>query len=130
MTFFQAVETDLRKYSTFGGVARRPEFWWFALFVNLGGAALGSFNILTPSGMLYIGSSLAGFFAVAMFLPSLAVTVRRLRDAGYSWAHLFWLLLPVAGLIVLVVLLAQPSKVQPTIPAPVARGEQLPVTVP
>ncbi|HUG51593.1 MAG TPA: hypothetical protein VLZ78_11410, partial [Terrimesophilobacter sp.] len=33
--------------------------------------------------------------------PSLAVTVRRLRDAGYQWGHIFWLLLPVAGVIVL-----------------------------
>ena len=39
------------------------------------------------------------------------MTVRRLRDAGYGWGHVFWLLLPVAGLIFLVVLLAQRSRV-------------------
>ena len=130
MAFFQAVQTDLRNYSTFGGAARRPEFWWFALFVYLGSAALATFNVLTPSGMIYLGSSLAGFFAVAMFLPFLAVTVRRLRDAGYSWGHVFWLLLPIAGLIVLIVLLAQPSRVVPAVPSPAAPAQQQPVAVP
>jgi uncharacterized membrane protein YhaH (DUF805 family) len=36
--------------------------------------------------------------------------VRRLRDAGHSWGNLFWILLPVAGLIVLIVLFAQPTR--------------------
>lgn len=127
MTFFQAIEAGLKNYSTFTGVTRRPGFWWFALFVYLGGVALASFNILTPSGMVYVGSSLAGFFAATMFLPFLAVTVRRLRDAGYSWGHLFWLLLPIAGLIVLIILLAQPSRVRPSNVSPPAPAQQQPV---
>ena len=56
------------------------------------------------------GSSLAGLWSLAVLLPSLAVTVRRLRDAGYQWGHIFWLLLPVAGVIVLIVLCAQPTR--------------------
>ncbi|WP_291048660.1 DUF805 domain-containing protein [Herbiconiux sp.] len=36
-------------------------------------------------------------------MPTLAVTVRRLRDANRSWAELFWLLLPIVGLIVLII---------------------------
>ncbi len=111
MTFFQSIETNLRKYAGFTGTAGRPEFWWFALFVYLGAAALGALNIPTPLGTIAIGTSLAACFAVATFLPFLAVTVRRLRDTGRSWANLFWLLLPLAGLIVLIVFLAQPSQV-------------------
>jgi uncharacterized membrane protein YhaH (DUF805 family) len=38
------------------------------------------------------------------------VTVRRLRDAGYEWGHVFWILLPLAGAIVLIVLCAQPTR--------------------
>ena len=43
------------------------------------------------------------------------MTVRRLRDAGYGWGHLFWLLVPIAAFFVLITLLAQPTK--PTVPA-------------
>jgi uncharacterized membrane protein YhaH (DUF805 family) len=48
-------------------------------------------------------------------LPNLAVAVRRLRDAGYGWGHLFWILVPIAGIFVLVTLWAQPTK--PAVPA-------------
>lgn len=63
---------------------------------------------MTPEGVITLGSSLAGAWSIAVLLPSLAVAVRRLREAGRSWAELFWLLLPVAGLIVLIVRLAEP----------------------
>jgi uncharacterized membrane protein YhaH (DUF805 family) len=110
MTFFEAIQANFRKYAEFTGTARRPEFWWFALFVYLAAAALAALNIATPNGVVYFGSSLAAAFGAATVLPLLAVTVRRLRDAGYGWGHVFWLLLPIAGLIVLIVLLAQPTR--------------------
>ena len=44
-----------------------------------------------------------------MLLPNLAVAVRRLRDAGHDWPNLFWILVPIAGLIVLVIYWTQPS---------------------
>ncbi|MGO4535891.1 DUF805 domain-containing protein [Leifsonia sp. 2MCAF36] len=107
MSFFQAIAIDFKKYATFSGVADRAEFWWFALFVYVVGAALNALNLVTPQGTVYIGSSLAACFGAAVLLPYLAVTVRRLRDCGRSWTNLFWLLLPIAGLIVLIVFLAQ-----------------------
>jgi uncharacterized membrane protein YhaH (DUF805 family) len=57
-----------------------------------------------------LGTLLAGVWTVAVLLPNLAVAVRRLRDAGYGWGHLFWILVPIGGLVVLVVFLAQPTK--------------------
>jgi len=107
MSFFQAIAVDFKKYATFTGVAGRPEFWWFALFVLLGGAVLNALNLATPLGTIYLGSSLSASFSAAVLVPCLAVAVRRLRDCGHSWANLFWLLLPIAGLVVLIVLLAQ-----------------------
>ena len=52
-------------------------------------------------------SLLAGLWGIAVLLPNLAVAVRRLRDAGYGWGNLFWVLVPLAGI---VVLWAQPTK--------------------
>jgi Protein of unknown function (DUF805) len=54
--------------------------------------------------------NLAGFWSIVVLLPSLAVTVRRLRDAGRRWTKLFWILLPIAGAIVLIVHLSEPTK--------------------
>ncbi len=57
-----------------------------------------------------LGSWLSGLWGLAVLLPSLAVLVRRLRDAGYGWGHVFWVFLPVSGIIVLIVFAAQPSR--------------------
>jgi uncharacterized membrane protein YhaH (DUF805 family) len=109
MTFIEAVQKDIRNYSTFTGLARRPEYWWFALFIALGNLALGALDIRTPGGTIYLGTSLAAAFSVAVLLPMFAVTIRRLRDAGREWTNIFWLLLPVAGTIVLIVHLSSIS---------------------
>ena len=54
------------------------------------------------------------FFAygIATVLPGLAITVRRLRDAGYHWAYIFIPLIPFVGIFILIFLLCQPTKVE------------------
>lgn len=127
MTFFNAITTGFRKYAEFGGRATRSEFWWWTLFTTLVSAALNTLSVpmygvmygrMTDYGNAFEGGyssfSFAGLWSIAVLLPSLAVTVRRLRDAGRKWTELFWLLLPIAGLIVLIVHLCEPS-VAPTV---------------
>ena len=48
--------------------------------------------------------------AIVLFTPSLAVKVRRLRDAGIHWAFIFLHFVPMVGRFALLVLLAMPSK--------------------
>jgi len=48
-------------------------------------------------------------FSAFTILPSLAITVRRLRDGGKSWGNIFWVFLPIAGPIVLIVKLCAAS---------------------
>ena len=55
--------------------------------------------------MLYLAKE-----ARVLFLPWLALTVRRLRDAGFHWALIFVGFIPMVGGIALLVLLAMPSK--------------------
>lgn len=131
MSFGDAIRTVFRKYAEFEGRASRPEFWWWALFSFLVSSALSVFNVI-PLGVpteygavASVGSVLTGLWGIAVLLPGLAVTVRRLRDAGYGWANIFWILLPIAGLIILIVYLAKPSQyaapaVAPAPPAPPA----------
>ena len=54
------------------------------------------------------------FFAygIAACLPGIAVTVRRLRDAGYNWPYIFISLIPFVGPIIFIVLLCKPTKVE------------------
>jgi uncharacterized membrane protein YhaH (DUF805 family) len=99
MTFQDSIRTCLTKYADFAGNASRPEFWWFALFVLLVSAVL---TTITPL--------LGEVFSIAVLLPYLAVGARRLHDTGKSgWLQLL-LLVPLAGLIVLIILWAQPPR--------------------
>ena len=54
------------------------------------------------------------FFAygVAAILPGIAITVRRLRDAGCNWLYIFIPLIPFVGIFILIFLLCQPTKVE------------------
>lgn len=115
MSFGAAIVAFFRGYAEFTGTARRSEFWWAILFTALVSAGLG---IL--SGGLVAGPSAAERFdaadswavslwSLATLVPTLAVTVRRLRDAGYGWPFAFFLLVPLAGLAVVAYLCAQPS---------------------
>ena len=118
MSFGEAIQTVFHKYAEFTGRATRAEFWWWALFNLLVAAALNFFNVIRIGDNAYLGSLLAGLWGVAVLLPNLAVAVRRLRDAGYGWGHLFWILVPIAGIFVLIAFLAQPTK--PVVPTTTA----------
>ncbi|MBX3098010.1 MAG: DUF805 domain-containing protein [Salinibacterium sp.] len=139
MSFFESIKTVFRKYAEFGGRATRPEFWWWVLFTSLVSAMLStlSFGVADPrmfevsASATSIGGyvSFTGAWSIAVLLPSLAVTVRRLRDAGRNWTEIFWILLPIAGAIILIVRLAEPSATDavatpPAPPAPPAPPTQ------
>lgn len=87
----EALITVLSKYTTFTGRARRAEFWKFGLAT------------LIIAGIAGLAASLWGLKAetasnvldVLLFLPSLAVTARRLHDIGRSG---WWLLIGLTGI--------------------------------
>ena len=72
-------------------------------------SATGSMDVFTISVIL-----LLIFFAygIATVLPGLALTVRRLRDAGYNWPYIFIPLIPFVGIFIFIFLLCQPTKVE------------------
>src|SRR5271157_1952447 len=93
-----------KKYAQFSGRSRRNEFWMFTLiniliYVLLYGAGLA----LVDSG---IGKALLGLCAIyglAILIPSLAVTVRRLHDTGRSGWWWFISLVPLVGGLILLI---------------------------
>ena len=81
MNFKNAIKTCLKdKYANFKGRASRSEFWFFYLFLVIGYAI--SISTIFISIKLLIGTM--SIFVLAMIIPSLAVTVRRLHDINKS----------------------------------------------
>jgi uncharacterized membrane protein YhaH (DUF805 family) len=94
----------LKKYAVFSGRARRAEYWYFVLFniivaivLSLIDTLLGTFDFVQGVGLL------SGLYALAVLIPTLAVTVRRLHDVDRSGWWIFINLIPLIGTIVLLV---------------------------
>ena len=94
----------LQHYADFTGRARRSEYWYFVLFnfivsiligLSLGGIA-GRLNV---PALVY----LVHLWSLAVFIPSLAVSVRRLHDIGRSGWWLLLSLIPLVGAIILII---------------------------
>ena len=90
--------TVLQNYANFNGRARRSEYWYFVLFNVLFSIAALILDMITGAGIFGV------LYALAMFIPGLAVAVRRLHDIGKSgWMYLI-VLIPLIGAIWLLVL--------------------------
>ncbi len=122
MGFGEAIKVCFSKYADFSGRARRSEYWWFQLFLFLvqlpvqivfwvlyfaafvpvlaqadanGTIPESAFEDLNW-GPIVVGIVLAVIVGLALFLPTLAVTVRRLHDTGRSG---WWVLLSVIPIV-------------------------------
>ena len=113
-----AYKSFFKGYVDFTGRSTRSEYWWIWLTNILLLIPLYSayFNAIFSEGEEGAFLALGGLaivymiFGLALILPMLALTVRRLRDAGFHWALIFVHFIPVVGGIALLVLLAMPSK--------------------
>jgi uncharacterized membrane protein YhaH (DUF805 family) len=109
MSFPEAVRSVLSQYVGFSGRARRSEYWWYILFYLIVAIVASIIdNILgTDSGNTGL---VAGLVALALFLPTLAVSVRRLHDTGRSGWWILLGLIPLIGAIILIVWYCQDSQ--------------------
>ncbi|MEM7545654.1 MAG: DUF805 domain-containing protein [Pseudomonadota bacterium] len=98
MGFMEAVQTCLNKYATISGRARRAEYWWWTLF-----AILGSFVLTVVEMGIGLVGILSGIFSLAILIPSICVTVRRLHDLDRTGWWCLILLVPLIGAIVILV---------------------------
>lgn len=98
----------LQQYVDFAGRARRTEFWMFVLFSLIISIVLGVLDSLL--GLTFVPGTTSGWlgliYGLAVLLPSLGVTVRRLHDTGRSGWWVLIGLVPLAGAIVLIVFCA------------------------
>lgn len=110
MSFGAAVSTCFRKYATFKGRARRSEYWYWVLFNILVAFALMAIDHSAHLIVLENVGILTTLFTLVVFVPNIAVTVRRLHDIGRSgwWYWIYFI--PILGSIVLLVFCVIDSK--------------------
>ena len=89
MDFITAIKTCFSKYADFTGRARRSEFWFWYLFTVL----VSMFSSWIP---------FASLVTLALVIPTLAASVRRLHDTGRSG---WWLLLSIIPSIICFIIL-------------------------
>ena len=89
-----------KQYADFSGRARRKEYWIFSLINYIIIFFLYILQIVMIESTLWLIFPIIFFlYAVAVFLPGLAVDIRRLHDIGKSgWWYLIYLI-PIIGAI-------------------------------
>jgi len=137
MSFIDAIKSVFSQYATFSGRARRSEFWFWYLFLvivgTVAGALLGTVGVASLDTTT--GTFGAGYFVVvalisivwlALLLPTLAVSVRRLHDQDKSGFFWFMSFIPLAGPIIMIVFYATAGTVGPNRFGADPKGAQAP----
>jgi uncharacterized membrane protein YhaH (DUF805 family) len=102
MNFLEAISSGFRNYVNFSGRAIRSEYWYWTLFVTIVVVVLGIIDQrLNPGAGLGAFSIVNTLVSLALILPGVAVSVRRLHDIDRTG---WWLLLgfTVIGALVLI----------------------------
>ncbi len=95
----------LKKYVVFSGRARRKEYWMFFLFNIIIALVLGIIE-----GLVGGPGIISTLYSLAVLIPGIAVSVRRLHDTSRSGWWLLIGLVPIIGAIVLLVFMVQDSQ--------------------
>ena len=87
-----------QNYVNFDARTNVRGYWMAFLWNAVAGTLLG---MLSPS--------LGSLYGLAALIPGVAIAVRRLRDAGKPWQYIFFLLIPIAGVVLLIIWLTTAS---------------------
>ena len=98
VSFLEAVKSAFVHYADFKGRARRSEYWWFTLF-----------NVIVSSVISAIVPDLAWIWTLVVLIPGTALVVRRLHDVGRRGWFYLWILVPLAGYIIMLIQLLKDS---------------------
>lgn len=106
MMIIENYKNVLSKYAQFEGKATRSEYWYFVLANLIIAIILGIISgiIGDETGILSL------IYGLIVFLPTLAVAVRRLHDIGKSGWWWFINIVPIIGSIWFLILMVMPSK--------------------
>lgn len=97
VTFGEAIKLFFTNYVNFTGRASKSEYWWAFLFQFIVGIVAGFIPVL------------GSLVSLALIIPNLSVSVRRLHDTGKAWYYWLLGLIPLAGFIIMIVLYCKDS---------------------
>ena len=111
MTFTEAIRSGFQNYVNFSSRAARSEYWYWVLFAILMSIVSGVIDrVLFPHANVSPINTLVG---LALILPGLAVTIRRLHDLDRRGWWIFLPLIPLIGMIWLIVWLCTRGTIGP-----------------
>jgi uncharacterized membrane protein YhaH (DUF805 family) len=99
MNMINAYVDMWKNFGNFSGRTSVGGYWW---------AYLANFIVSFVLGLIGV-EVLITVYSLAVIVPSLSITVRRLNDAGKHWSAIFLPLIPLVGAIILIVKLCKPS---------------------
>ena len=121
-----AYKNFFKNYAEFTGRSTRPDYWWvwlgnfilsipfwiiyfYTVFFSVVMDSVG--ETVSETTFMFLGLVVIFYliFYLAILVPTLALSVRRLRDAGFHWAFIFLRFAPMGG-IALLILHAMPTK--------------------
>ena len=122
-----AYKNFFKGYAEFTGRSTRPDYWWVCLgnfILSIPFWIIYFYTVFLSAVMASVDDSVSeatfmvlglvviiyAIFYLAILVPTLALSVRRLRDAGFHWAFIFLRFAPMVGGIALLILLAMPTK--------------------
>lgn len=95
----------LKKYAVFSGRACREEYWVFIFFNFTIGLILGLLTFIPVIGEIVGVVSFA--YSLGIIIPTIAITIRRFHDIGRSGLSLFFIFIPLIGIIILIMFMAK-----------------------
>ena len=121
-----AYKNFFKNFAEFTGRSTRPDYWWVWLgnlilsipfwiiyfYIVYLSTVMDSVSDSASEAIFMVFGLVAIIYAVfylAILVPTLALSVRRLRDAGFHWAFIFLRFAPMGGL-ALLILFAMPTK--------------------
>jgi len=105
-----------QNYANFSDRTTRRGYWiaWlYYMLIGFGMPLLAMFFARAGGigvGLITISMTFLVLWNAAILVPSLAIAIRRMRDAGIHWALIFIIIIPVLGFIAHTIMLCMPSK--------------------
>ncbi|MDE7349600.1 MAG: DUF805 domain-containing protein [Muribaculaceae bacterium] len=114
VSFSEAISKALQQnYCNFSGRASRSEYWWFYLFNCIVNWAVWIIVGILSGWDMNVISIVVWIVGLALLLPNIGISVRRLHDIGKSGWWLFISFIPLVGAILLIVWFCQNSQMAP-----------------
>ncbi len=107
MGFSDAIKSGFSNYVNIEGRAPRSAYWYWFLFLILGGIVAGIMDSIGGLGSIGGNGALSSIFELATLIPSITLGVRRFHDLGKSGWWMLLILVPVIGWLIMLFFFVQ-----------------------